>query len=69
MDSRLVINGSYSFLGVPYALPPVGSRRWKNAEVHDELGQCWEDTYPAIERRKRCWQFWRNGSYDGAEGI
>lgn len=36
-------------------------------EVHDDLRHCWNGTYLATERKKRCWQFYRNGSYDGAE--
>ncbi|OXA53175.1 Neurotactin, partial [Folsomia candida] len=63
----LVVNESYAFLGIQYALPPLGGRRWNKAEVHEDLRHCWNGTYLAVERRKRCWQFYRNGSYDGAE--
>jgi len=62
-----VENGSFAFRGIPYARKPLGELRWKHAEPHNELDHCWNGTYLAHEFSKPCWQFYRNGSYDGSE--
>ena len=48
------VNGKYvdSFLGIPYAKPPVGDLRFK----HPLPAEPWEGVFNATERPNTCWQ-------------
>jgi para-nitrobenzyl esterase len=48
---------SYAFLGIPYALPPVGNSRWKEpVPLKRETGTCWKGMYPALKFGNTCAQ-------------
>jgi para-nitrobenzyl esterase len=49
-------NGSYAWLGIPYAEPPVGERRWKVAEPHGG----WQGVFDASKNIEPCPQFASN---------
>eukprot|EP00051_Salpingoeca_urceolata_P017266 m.233821 g.233821 ORF g.233821 m.233821 type:complete len:570 (-) comp18907_c4_seq6:155-1864(-) len=49
-----------SFLGVPYASPPVNDLRWKAPQA----APCWSGTFPATKPGAQCVQFHGN---DGSE--
>ncbi len=54
--------------GIPYAVPPVGDRRWKSpAPLMKEDGTCWNKTYEATEYKPRCIQ--RDFLTDRASGC
>ncbi|XP_016120328.1 fumonisin B1 esterase-like [Sinocyclocheilus grahami] len=48
--------GAYSFKGIPYAVPPVGERRWRPPADLVEAGQCWQGVYDATRFRSICAQ-------------
>lgn len=48
----VVDEGVTSFLGIPYAEPPVGERRWQPPEPP----ACWEDVYAAVRPGPVCAQ-------------
>uniref|UniRef100_A0A8C1UEJ6 Carboxylic ester hydrolase n=1 Tax=Cyprinus carpio TaxID=7962 RepID=A0A8C1UEJ6_CYPCA len=48
--------GAYSFKGIPYAVPPVGERRWRPPADLMEAGQCWQGMYDATRFRSICAQ-------------
>lgn len=60
-------DSSYAFRGIPYALPPVGDRRFKPAELIERVDDCWNGTLKAHNATPVCWQFFGNGSQDGTE--
>jgi para-nitrobenzyl esterase len=41
-----------AFNGIPYAAPPLGSRRWRPPAAHDG----WSDTLACTKPRERAWQ-------------
>ncbi|XP_052807894.1 para-nitrobenzyl esterase-like isoform X1 [Mya arenaria] len=50
-------DGAYSFRGIPYAMPPVGKRRWQPPEsLRPKTGNCWNGTYPAFKYGSTCFQ-------------
>lgn len=50
-------NESYVFMGIPYAVPPVGDRRWKEpAPINRETGTCWQGIYHALKFGNTCAQ-------------
>lgn len=49
-------DGAYAFRGIPYAMPPVGNRRWQPAESLSRIEHCWNGTYLAHNSSKQCWQ-------------
>lgn len=68
----LLDEGEYVFHGVPYAVPPVGERRFAPAEPLNRLDACWNGTFRAWYNETetgpaQCWQTYRNGSLDGSE--
>jgi len=59
------VNGKYvdSFLGIPYAKPPVGDLRFK----HPIPAEPWEGIFNATERPHTCWQV-TDTTYPGFRG-
>ena len=53
------------FLGIPFAAPPIGQRRWLPPTSLRDAGQCWNDTYEAVEYGPACLQ----GNADGDENC
>lgn len=49
-------DGAYAFRGIPYAMPPVGNRRWQSAESLTRIEHCWNGTYLAHNSSENCWQ-------------
>ncbi|KAK3878694.1 hypothetical protein Pcinc_016689 [Petrolisthes cinctipes] len=49
-------------LGVPYALPPLGKLRFRPAQLHTHLDDCWDGTYTA-NKVQPCW------GYDSRGGV
>lgn len=49
-------DGAYAFRGIPYAMPPVGNRRWQLAETVSHIEHCWNGTYLAHNSSENCWQ-------------
>lgn len=49
-------DGAYAFRGIPYAMPPVGNRRWQPAESLSRIEHCWNGTYLAHNSSEQCWQ-------------
>ena len=63
-------DGAYSFRGIPYAEPPVGTLRWKPPKaLSKQAGTCWNGTLIAQKYGNTCYQ--RNPydptKYDGSE--
>lgn len=51
------VDGAFSFRGIPYASPPVGTRRWKPPEVlKPEAKNCWNGTFQAHQYGNTCFQ-------------
>ncbi|UYV81928.1 hypothetical protein LAZ67_21000167 [Cordylochernes scorpioides] len=46
----------FTFRGIPYALPPVGERRWKPPTPVSQLEDCWTGTLMALSDKKSCMQ-------------
>lgn len=63
----LMEDSAYAFRGIPYAVPPVGDRRWQPAQVLDNIEYCWNGTYNAHNSSQVCWQIYANGTMDGTE--
>ncbi|KAG0719207.1 Neurotactin [Chionoecetes opilio] len=49
------------FRGVPYAVPPVGERRFRRSHPHTRLEDCWSGTYVANVTRP-CWSYDSQGA-------
>lgn len=60
-------DSSYAFRGIPYAVPPIGDRRFKPAEPIERIDNCWNGTLKAHNSTPVCWQIFANGSVDGVE--
>ncbi|XP_045125278.1 neurotactin-like [Portunus trituberculatus] len=58
----MVDGGAFVFRGVPYAVPPVGERRFRRSQPHSKLEDCWTGTYLANVTRP-CW------GYDSQGGV
>ena len=51
-------DGAYSFRGIPYALPPVGSRRWKPPiPLSKESKTCWSGSFDGSLFGNTCLQY------------
>lgn len=62
-------DSSYAFRGIPYAVPPVGDRRFKPAEPIERIDDCWNGTLKAHNATPVCWQIFANGTNDGTENC
>ncbi|XP_029163153.1 neurotactin-like [Nylanderia fulva] len=49
-------DGAYAFRGIPYAVPPIGNRRWQIAESLSRIEHCWNGIYLAHNSSEACWQ-------------
>jgi len=63
----VVEDGAYAFRGIPYAVSPVGERRWKPAQPLQRLESCWNGTFHAYNATAVCWQIYPTGRMDGTE--
>lgn len=59
--------GAFAFRGIPYALPPVGSNRWKPAQLIENIDNCWNGTFKAHSSSDVCLQILSNGTKIGSE--
>lgn len=57
----VVEGGAFVFRGVPYAVPPVGKRRFRRSQPHSKLEDCWTGTYLANITRP-CWGYDSQGA-------
>nr|XP_045624050.1 neurotactin-like isoform X2 [Procambarus clarkii] len=63
----IIENGAYVFRGLPYAVPPVGKLRFRAAQLHTNVNDCWTGTYVANVTRP-CWSYDSQGAVvDGFE--
>lgn len=46
--------GAFVFRGIPYALPPVGERRWKPPRAFQSISECWSGTKQVHKFAPRC---------------
>ncbi|GAB1861553.1 Neurotactin [Camponotus japonicus] len=60
-------DGAYAFRGIPYAMPPIGNRRWQSAEFLNRIEKCWTGIYLAHNSSNHCWQRDAQGSVHGEE--
>lgn len=60
-------DSAYAFRGIPFALPPIGDRRFKAAESIERIEDCWNGTLNAINSSPNCLQIFANGTNDGTE--
>lgn len=63
-------DSAFAFRGIPYAVPPLGSNRFRPAQLIDSLDNCWNDTVlKAYNATPVCWQTYANegSSIDGKE--
>ncbi|XP_013110643.1 neurotactin [Stomoxys calcitrans] len=67
MVEGLKEDGAFAFRGIPYALPPVGERRWRAAKVIDTIDDCWNGTLKAHNSSELCTQVLGNGTVVGDE--
>ncbi|XP_014222648.1 neurotactin [Trichogramma pretiosum] len=63
----LIEEDAYVFRGIPYAVPPVGQRRWTKSEPLNKIEDCWNGTYLAHNSSHVCWQRNALGNINGAE--
>ncbi|XP_037968114.2 neurotactin [Plutella xylostella] len=61
--------GVYSFYNIPYAVPPVGERRFAYAAPLDDLARCWNGSLAAHAPGPACLQLLANGTVAGDEAC
>lgn len=59
--------GVYKFNNIPYAVPPVGEKRFTYAQVLNNISMCWNSTHQAHDPGNLCLQFLENGTIVGDE--
>ncbi|KAI5641959.1 carboxylesterase family domain-containing protein [Phthorimaea operculella] len=59
--------GVYKFYSIPYAVPPIGDRRFTYARALNNISLCWNDTLPVHTPGPLCLQFLENGTITGEE--
>lgn len=62
-------DSSYAFRGIPYAVPPIGERRFKPAELMESTKNCWNGTLQAHNATEICPQILSNGDIKGEENC
>lgn len=67
MVEGLKEDGAFAFRGIPYALPPLGERRWKPAQIIEGIDDCWNGTLKAHNSSEVCIQTLGNGTMIGEE--
>lgn len=67
MVEGLKEDGAFAFRGIPFALPPVGDRRWKAAQIIEGIDDCWNGTLKAHNSSELCTQRLGNGTIVGDE--
>ncbi|XP_046807466.1 neurotactin [Lucilia cuprina] len=67
MVEGLKEDGAFAFRGIPYALPPVGDRRWRPAQIIEGIDDCWNGTLKAHNSSELCTQRLGNGTVVGDE--
>ncbi|XP_073836757.1 neurotactin [Musca autumnalis] len=67
MVEGLKEDGAFAFRGIPYALPPVGERRWRPAKTIESIDECWNGTLKAHNTSEVCTQILGNGTVVGDE--
>src|ERR1700751_842186 len=60
-----VKNGISEFLGIPYAVPPVGDLRWQPPKTH----AAWTETQKATKFGKTCPQITELGVFAGPVSV
>lgn len=60
-------DGAFAFRGIPYATPPIGENRWRQAELIDNIDNCWNGTFKAHNATLNCWQIYDDSKIDGKE--
>ncbi|CAB3254154.1 unnamed protein product [Arctia plantaginis] len=61
--------GVYKFYSIPYAVPPVGQRRFTYAQPLNNISHCWNDTLNARRKGPLCLQFLENVTITGDENC
>ncbi|XP_061392031.1 neurotactin [Musca vetustissima] len=67
MVEGLKEDGAFAFRGIPYALPPVGERRWRPAQTIESIEGCWNGTLKTHNSSEVCTQILGNGTVVGDE--
>ncbi|XP_049865227.1 neurotactin [Pectinophora gossypiella] len=57
----------YKFYSIPYAVPPVGEKRFTYAQPLTNISMCWNETLEAHNRGPLCLQFLENSTITGEE--
>lgn len=60
-------DSAFAFRGIPYALSPIGERRFRPAQVIDHIDHCWNGTLRAHTSGPVCLQRTANGTVHGDE--
>lgn len=59
----LLEDGAVAFRGIPYARPPLGDLRFKNAQPLNNISYCWNGTLLAHNTTETCVQVRNNKKY------
>lgn len=67
MFFRVRSDGVYNFYSIPYAVPPIGEKRFTYAQALNNISMCWNGTLEVHERGPLCLQFLENNTIIGEE--
>ncbi|CAH2063422.1 unnamed protein product, partial [Iphiclides podalirius] len=59
--------GVYKFYGIPYAVPPIGEKRFTYAQPLNNISLCWNGTLQTHEPTPLCLQLLENSTITGEE--